>query len=140
MVKVNEALQILQSLDMALEQVETNIMPIVDEWLKYEVIAGNISELAAREEFHYDSHDEDAMAFTCHPFTETWQYGGREEHCGETVSIPYAFIEDMDGYAKKAEEEKKAKILAQKLKVKKGKQAEIHQLEAQIKRLNETIE
>lgn len=95
MLDVNEAKVILKSLNEAQEKLENELMPVVDLWLKSEIAAGRVSKAAAHEEFRYDSHDDEYMIFYCEPFVETWRYGGREEHGGVTIKIPFSFMDDQ---------------------------------------------
>lgn len=95
MLDVNETKIILKSLSEIQEKVEKDLIPFVDLWLHLEVVAGRISKLASHQEFKYESHDDEYMVFYCEPFIETWRYGGREDHGGETVKIPFSFIEDQ---------------------------------------------
>lgn len=137
MTSITEAKKLLSQFDTLKEEMETALKPIVDSWLELQVTLGNLTAREAAEEFSYVEQDSTHMVYNSLPWQETWNYGGYEDHSGDEIRIPFAFIEDQEPFFKDAGKEALKKLEEKKKQDKKAKQQAVRRLEAQLKKLIE---
>lgn len=99
-----KARDLAHAVEAANRQASAFFYPHVQQWLKIQFRLGRLNQKDADREFTFDEITEDTIDFISEDWEETWAFGGREQHFGHAIRIPFAFFDDETPFLKEADD------------------------------------
>ena len=120
--------------------------PYIQLWLPIELATNRFfKEQDAAQPFHfegrgYDKDKGDTLLFRSGDWEENWQYGGHEDHLGETIEIPLSFFDAPHTHVERAEQAKAEREAADKRAWLENKRTTVKRIELQLSQAKADLE